>query len=244
MSAAPILLLGATGGTGRLLVAQLLERGLPVRAVVRSETRARELLGDRVALVEGDLRERETLARAVIGCARIVFLAAAYGGPGRGTPREIDYGVMETLVRTVDPATVERIVLMSSAGVTQPEHPHNCSFGSVLKWKLRGEEALRRSGLGYTIVRGLGLRDRPGGAQGIRLLQGDRIAFGEDIARADVAAFLADLVGPGRGGFEPGFDTDSLLGATFEIFNEATIPGGRWVSARPALLRDAKGVSA
>lgn len=231
-----ILILGATGRTGRLLVEQLIARGESVTALVRDRGAARATLGEEVRLVVGDLRRPRAIAEAALGCSRIVFVAAAHGGVGRGTPREIDYGAVRTLVEMLHPDSVERVVLLSSAAVTQPEHPHNCTFDSVLKWKLRGEEALRRSGLPYTIVRALGLRDRPGGDQGIRIVQGDRIAFGEDIARADAATFLASIVGAGV--VAAGFDGESLLGATCEIYNAAGIPGGSVESARPALLPD------
>lgn len=233
------LLLGATGRVGRLLVGQLVARGVGVRAVVRDPVAARVLVGSEVQLITGDLRAPESLIDAAAGCDRIAFLAGTNGFGERGTPREIEFAAVATLATTLDPRAVERFVLLSSAGVTQPEHPHNCSYDSVLKWKLRGEEALRRSGIRYTVIRALGLRDRPGGAHGVRMVQGDRIAFGEDIARADLAAFLADVLAPRTDdGFAAGFDADSLLSATCEVFNDHAISGHRWGSARPALRPD------
>jgi uncharacterized protein YbjT (DUF2867 family) len=247
MHGSGILVLGATGRTGRILVDRLIGRGAAVSALVRDPDAGRVTLGDTVRLVAGDLRDAAVLAEAASGCNRIVFVAAANGGVGRGTPREIDFGAVQALAAMLHPKTVERVLLLSSAAVTQPEHPHNCSFDAVLKWKLRGEQALRGSGLPYTIVRALGLRDRPGGVQGVRIVQGDRIAFGEDIARADVAHFLADVIaGPGvsgGGGFAGGFDAASLRGATCEIYNDAGLPGGSWGAARSALLPDAGGMA-
>lgn len=240
MSAKTVLVLGATGRVGRFLVPLLHDRGLAVRALVRDSDGAGALLGNDATFIQGDLRNPADLAEAAKGCSHVIFLAAAYGGPGRGTPREIDYGAVEQLVALLDPAELDRFVLVSSAAVTQPEHPHNCTFGSVLKWKLRGEDALRASGLAYTIVRALGLRDRPRGQHGIRIVQGDRIAFGEDIAREDVAAFLADVIlpAPGSQGFAHDFDTDSLRDATCEIFNDAGVPPETWEAGSPALHTD------
>jgi hypothetical protein len=106
----------------------------------------------------------------------------------------------------------------------------------VLKWKLQGEDALRRSGLRYTIVRALGLRARAAGVQGVRIVQGDRIAFGEDIARGDLAAFLADVVAPEQATrFAAGFDAASLKDATCEVYNDGRIAGNVWASARARL---------
>ncbi len=55
----------------------------------------------------------------------------------------------------------------------------------MLEWKLRGEDALRSSGLAYTIIRPGGLRDDPGGVFRIQFAQGDHISG--VISREDVA---------------------------------------------------------
>jgi uncharacterized protein YbjT (DUF2867 family) len=68
--------------------------------------------------------------------------------------------------------------------VTHPDHPLN-AFGQVLTWKLKGEDALRGSGLNYTIVCPGGLRDEPGGRYRLRFDQGDRMTG--MISREDVA---------------------------------------------------------
>jgi uncharacterized protein YbjT (DUF2867 family) len=239
MRDSPILILGATGRVGAPLARHLLARGARVRALVRDVDGARAMLGEEIDLVVGDLRDAACLPAAVASCGTIVFVAGANGLAGRGTPRDVECVAIAALIAAIDPAQVERFVLLSSAGVTQPEHPHNCTYNSVLTWKLRGEDALRRSGIAYTIVRALGLRDRAVGQQGVRIVQGDRIAFGEDIARTDLAAFLADIVQPREGdGFSPDFDRTSLLSATCEVFNDGTLAGGVWDSAAPALRRD------
>lgn len=42
-----VLLLGATGRTGSRVLTELLDRGVPVRAIVRSADRGRQASGDR-----------------------------------------------------------------------------------------------------------------------------------------------------------------------------------------------------
>jgi len=234
----PILVLGATGRTGASMVSDLLRQGHAVRALVRDAHSARGRLGDAVELIEGDLRDPAALADAVIGCRRVVFVAGANGVDKRGAPREVEHDAVAALVRACAP-DLERFVLLSSAGVTQPEHPHNCTYKSVLKWKLAGENALRASGRPYTIVRALGLRDRPVAQAGVRIVQGDLIAFGEDIAREDLALILSDIAGDSGERFAAPEIAKGLVNATVEVFNDTRLKGECWAVSRP-LVSDAE----
>ena len=67
-----------------------------------------------------------------------------------------------------------QFVQVSSAGVTRPNRPGidlenqppavrmNEQLGGILTWKLRGEEAIKSSGLTYTIIRPCALTEQPG----------------------------------------------------------------------------------
>ena len=56
-----------------------------------------------------------------------------------------------------------QLVQVSSAGVTRPNAVRmNEQLGGILTWKLRGEEAIKSSGLTYTIVRPCALTEQPG----------------------------------------------------------------------------------
>ncbi|MFY3004842.1 NAD(P)H-binding protein, partial [Achromobacter xylosoxidans] len=64
------LVVGASGATGRLLVGQLLERGEPVRALLRSPDALRAWAGDpRLSLVQASVLDLDpaTMARHVAG---------------------------------------------------------------------------------------------------------------------------------------------------------------------------------
>ena len=69
------LVVGATGATGRWLVTELLDRGLHVRAVVRSSERLLKTLGDHpnLTIIEANLLELtdEEMAEHVRGCAAV-----------------------------------------------------------------------------------------------------------------------------------------------------------------------------
>lgn len=67
-----ILVAGATGGVGQLVVAKLLSANYPVRVLVRDGAKARECFGDRIEIALGDIRQPETLASAVDGISTII----------------------------------------------------------------------------------------------------------------------------------------------------------------------------
>jgi uncharacterized protein YbjT (DUF2867 family) len=119
------------------------------------------------------------------------------------------------------------MVLLSSAGVTHPDHPLNARFNNILRWKLKGEDYLRASGLAYTVVRPLGLRDTAGDTKGVRVLQGDTVTAGREISRADVAAVVVAAL-----------KTPAARGKTFEIHNDDTLPVGAWRGGFAALKAD------
>ena len=80
--------------------------------------------------------------------------------------------------------------MISAASAGNPDSPLNERFGNVLVWKGHAEDYLRESGLPYTIVRGPGLRDNPGGEKPIVLEQGGsgrRLMEREDLATVTVA---------------------------------------------------------
>ncbi|MBW4678764.1 MAG: CIA30 family protein [Microcoleus vaginatus WJT46-NPBG5] len=67
-----ILVAGATGGVGKRVVRKLQERGYNVRALVREAKRAKEILGNQVELVEGDITIPETLTPALFSEVKAV----------------------------------------------------------------------------------------------------------------------------------------------------------------------------
>jgi len=179
---------GATGRTGVLITKQLnLDERFRVRALVRNSGKAGELLGERIETRVVDVKQVDTLKPALKDAKGLV-IAIGTGGDwfGPNSPEYVDYGGVRNLVEAANEAGVEHIVLISSMGVTQVDHMLNQRFNDILLWKLLGENALRRSGLAYTIIRPGGLKDEPGGINGIRFGQGDNLGRGT-INRADVA---------------------------------------------------------
>ena len=183
-----VLVVGATGGTGSLVVAELMKQGYPVRAFVRSTAKAVERLGTDVEAVVGDLKDPASIAPALDGVGAVINTASASasGGP-ENSAEKVDFEGARNLAEAALAAGVGQYVLVSSRGVTDDDHYLNRMFNNILIWKRRGEEAVAASGVPYTIVRPGGLSDDAGRNQTIIFEQGDARTENIWITRADVA---------------------------------------------------------
>jgi dihydroflavonol-4-reductase len=113
------LVTGATGFTGRYLVRSLVSAGQRVRAVVRSSSRARELLPPEVELLQGNLADPELAARAMPGVQTVYHLAAVYR-EAKHTDlhyREVNVAASRRLLDAAVGARVRRYVHCSTVGV-------------------------------------------------------------------------------------------------------------------------------
>merc|ERR1719155_113973 len=90
-----VLVAGATGGTGKEVVKQLVDLGVPVRALVRDAAKARQELppGDSVEIVTGDIFQYDTVERAMAGCNAFV-LVSSIGADELFFPLNLFYGVL------------------------------------------------------------------------------------------------------------------------------------------------------
>ncbi|MGB3558040.1 MAG: NAD(P)H-binding protein [Geitlerinemataceae cyanobacterium] len=149
---------GATGETGRRIVAELLDRNIPVRALVRDLAAARSILPSQVELVTGDVLQPDTL-RSAIGDSTVV-LCATGAKPSLDPfgPYRVDLEGTKNLVDVAQEKGIEHFVLVTSLCVSQLFHPLNL-FWLILVWKKQAEEYLVKSNLTYTIVRPGGLKN-------------------------------------------------------------------------------------
>ncbi|MGF9567240.1 NmrA family NAD(P)-binding protein [Neorhizobium sp. BT27B] len=75
MTAAPILVTGATGRLGRLIVERLLARGQPVRVYARRPEVAKALFGQRVQMAAGAFENTDALEKALCGVEHLLLLS-------------------------------------------------------------------------------------------------------------------------------------------------------------------------
>jgi len=141
-----ILVTGGTGHLGAELVAQLLDREIPVRVLTRSPERARRLLGERPEIVHGDVRDPRSLPPAQSGVDGMVSAMTGFG-PGGDGPRAVDYVGNLHLIRVAEAQGVHRFVLVSVHGAAA-DHPME-----LMRMKHAAEDALRRMWLDWVILR-------------------------------------------------------------------------------------------
>ena len=149
---------GATGQTGRRIVKQLLDRGIEVRAFVRDEVKAREILPEGVEMVTGNVLQVETMKDALKGCTVVFCATGAKPSIDPTQPYLVDFEGTKNLVNAAKVEGIEQFVLVTSLCVSKLLHPLNLFWG-ILVWKKWAEEYLQRSGLSYTIVRPGGLKN-------------------------------------------------------------------------------------
>jgi uncharacterized protein YbjT (DUF2867 family) len=217
-SAERVLVAGATGGTGSEIVKQLLASGYRVRAFVRNEEKARASLGDDIEYAVGDVRERATIDAALDGVNGLISaIGAGRGDPDNG-PEFVDYGGVKNMAEAAAAAELRQFVLVSSMGVTHEDHVLNKMFNNILKWKFKGEEALRNSGVPYTIIRPGGLVNAAGGQKTVVFAQGDEGTG--TIPRVDVARVCVAVLGS-TDALNKTFEVNSGKSASEQSFDES-----------------------
>jgi uncharacterized protein YbjT (DUF2867 family) len=204
----PVAVIGGTGQTGRLLLSRLHRSGLRGRAVSRGLRHDPARLPVEATVHTADVRDPDSLVAPLRGCGAVVFCVepgTAESGPDSPEATMYD-GVHNVLDVLAAEAARPHVVLVSQILVTRRDHPMN-AYGRLLDWRLRGEDALRGSGLPYTVVRPGWLTDAHHSGERVRLEQGDR---GEGwVSRGSVAeACVQALRHP------------TAVGRTFELYNE------------------------
>ncbi len=181
-----VVVAGATGRTGRLVVKHLTAEGYEVRAMIRSLEKGKQVLGEAITMVQADVTEPSTLPPLLAG-ADFVISTIGVSGRGEARPEDVDYGGSVALIDAAKAAGIKKFVMVSSGGVTWWTHPINWFSGGVLKWKRKAELYLRQSGVTHVIVRpNGGLSDKPCNVNKIIFTQNDGFPS-SSISREDIA---------------------------------------------------------
>lgn len=130
-----ILITGGTGNIGRVLVNELVQRGMPTRVLVHHLHRAAGL-PESAELIQGDLEDPSSLTAAFRDVRRLFLLT-----PGIGT------SMADNALRAAARARLEQVVLLSSTNVFGDPTP------AMGRWHHSRELLVRASGIPWTILR-------------------------------------------------------------------------------------------
>lgn len=192
--------IGASGRTGRLLVAQALGHGHDVTAFVRAPERL-PAAHERLRVLVGDADDPAALAGAVENQDAVISVL----GARRGEPAAIYADGMANLVRVMTARGVRRLVIASAAGMGghKRELPLAYQVLLLLPRLLRDYEAMELmegevllSDLDWTIVRAAALSNRRQTGH-YRVVSGPVVPKGLRLGRADFAALLLKIAETG-----------------------------------------------
>ncbi len=203
-----ILVFGATGGTGRAVVARALAAGFAVTAFVRDPSKLPPAEG--LAIVEGDAMRAEDVARAVPGHDAVVValgnpqgsLARLMGARRTTAPDVCEVGTRNIVAALPAGAKVPLVVVSAyGVGETRDRLPflyrlfYRLVLAEQIADKERQEAVLKETDLPCVLVQPAALTDRP--ATG-RWTASEEGALGRtEVSRADLADFIVQMLSDG-----------------------------------------------
>lgn len=182
-----VTIFGATGRTGRLVVADARGRGFEVAALVRN--RAKADFPDGVRIVEGDARETGAVTDAIQGADAAVSVMAIPEGTGPMTDLS---DATRTIVAAMEGSGPRRLVVAVNTSVFH-DRPVKPPFDIVAEEHRRDLAIVRASSLDWTALAPTFLTDdEPSGTYVVEL---DAKAPGAGIPRGDLAVAVLDALG-------------------------------------------------
>ena len=189
-----VFLAGASRGVGREIAQCLVQQGVKVKALLRSEAARAELEALGITVVLGDALNLAEVEQAMQGAEPIQAVISTIGGLPKDGERA-DYLGNKNLIDAAKKANAQKFILVSSIGsgesvvALSPQALE--TLKPVLIEKEKAEQHLIASGLTYTIVRPGGLKSEP--ATGNAVLTEDAKVSGM-IHRADVAQLVCQCL--------------------------------------------------
>ncbi len=208
-----VVVIGAHGRTGKLIVDQLVANGDSVIATIRNPKHMAPLVkaGAATAILDLETATPSDYAIVFSGADAIVFAAGSAESESSAIDRK---GVTRT-VNAAEKAGIKRYVAISSIGGTTrvPQQWNTPEMKEYFAAKKAGNKKIRSSGLDWTIIEPGELTQ--GKPTGKVTLSTEALAFGDvpttKIPRADVAAVaIAALQNP------------KSIGKTFQIVGGST----------------------
>lgn len=140
------LVIGATGFLGSYVAKELKDAGISFRCLVRqgSDTKILKKLG--IPTIYGDIRHKNTLKKAIKEADTVINMAAILSASSKRLYYDVNYKGVRNIVEVCTRYKVKRLIHVSTGDVIFRRGDYSIS-------KLKGEEAVRKSNLDFTILR-------------------------------------------------------------------------------------------
>ena len=233
-----VLVTGATGFVGRLVVAQLVEAGNHVTALVRDPTRTTMLPTDGVSVVRGDVLDFDSLVLACKDVEAVLHLASIIRESGRDqTFERVNVDGTRNLLNAASPSGVVRVVCAGTVGAVDDPRLR------YMRSRWLAEQLVVESGIPFSILR-------------FSVAFGEGDEFINPLAAMVIALPLTPLPGDGSARFQPiavedvarclvaALVSDTALGETYDLggpeyitYSELMKLAGEAVDSRTLLVK-------
>ena len=165
-----ILILGATGRTGRFLVEEAMKQGYAINVLLRDKSKL-NVNSNSITLFEGTPTDINTLLPAMQGCEAIlsalnISRISDFPWAPLRTPKNFLSAGMENIIKAADQLQIKRIIITTAWGVgeTKKEIPFwfrllidKSNIGYPYRDHELQEDLLNNSSLNWTTIRPVGL---------------------------------------------------------------------------------------
>lgn len=192
-----ILILGATGNVGSRTMKHALEAGHQVVAYVRRPEAVSDAKG--VQIIKGDVQDSGALAHAAEGADAIIVAITGAVSDGSFMQRAVP-----NIIQAAKTSDVKRIVMVSAFGAGDTADKaawfmklaYRTVLGKFFRDKAASDALLEQSGLDYTIVYPVNLKDAPASINAVAkpLDQVDKVPGMPTLPFTNVAQELVKIV--------------------------------------------------
>jgi putative NADH-flavin reductase len=192
-----VLIIGATGATGKILMSEGLAQGYEVTALARNPSAVAQE-DHRLRVLEGNALDPSSVEAAVAGQDAVLAVL----GTRSSRPTTLFSESTHNLIGAMDKHGVRRLVCITGVGVGDSKGHVGFLYDRIIRPfvvknvyedKERQEEEIKRSDLDWVIVRPAQLTDGPAKGKYRIFLGGSYTA--KKISRADVASFMLAQLG-------------------------------------------------
>ncbi len=199
-----ILLLGATGRTGNIILKKAIKDGHKVTAIVRDKGK---LYGINAEIIEGTPYDRDTVLSAVKGCDAVIStlnVSRTSDNPWAKlrAPKDLISKSVKNAIEGMKSYNVKRIIVISTLGAGDSKNRMPLLFNLFIsmtnlkyafKDHTRQEEILERSDRDWTVIR-LPMLTADAGENEVLVNMGDGTKLNRNVNRETVARFILNIL--------------------------------------------------